>query len=56
MFSMEVKCFTFLDVIVMNKIKENNYGVNVLWKGNIACLWVLENALISMIPGDSNFS
>jgi hypothetical protein len=21
----------------MNEIKENNYDVNILWKGNIAC-------------------
>jgi hypothetical protein len=22
----------------MNEIKENNYSVNILWKGNIACV------------------
>jgi hypothetical protein len=27
---------------LLNEIKENNYYVNVLWEGNIACLWVLE--------------
>jgi hypothetical protein len=30
---------------LMNEIKENNYDVNVLWKGNIAYLWVLEMIL-----------
>jgi hypothetical protein len=40
----------------MNEIKENNYGVNVLWKENIACLWVLDIDFFSMIVGDSNFS
>jgi hypothetical protein len=30
--------------------------VNVVWKGNIACLWVLKNDLVSMIVGDSDFS
>jgi hypothetical protein len=40
----------------MNEIKENNYDVNVLWNENIACLWVLENDLVSAIAGDSNFS
>jgi hypothetical protein len=37
----------FLDVIAMNKKTKNNYDVNVLWKWNIACLWVLENDLVS---------
>jgi hypothetical protein len=41
---------------LMNEIKENNYGVNVLWKENIACLWVLDIDFFSMIVGDSNFS
>jgi hypothetical protein len=40
----------------MNEIKENNYNVNVLWKGNIAYLWVLDTDFVSMIVGDSNFS
>jgi hypothetical protein len=40
----------------MNKIKENNYDVNILWKGNIACLWVLKNNFILMITDDSDFS
>jgi hypothetical protein len=54
---MDVKCLPFfLDVIVMNEIKENNYAVNVLWKWNIACLWVPENDIVSMIEGDPNFS
>jgi hypothetical protein len=45
---MDVKCFHFfLDVIAMNKKTKNNYDVNVLWKWNIACLWVLENDLVS---------
>jgi hypothetical protein len=35
---------------------ENNYDVNVLWKVNIASLWVLLNDFVSMITGDSNFS
>jgi hypothetical protein len=41
--------------ILMNKIKENNYYVNVLWKENIACLWVLENDFVLTIEGDSDF-
>jgi hypothetical protein len=41
--------FFFLDMIVMNEIMENNYGVNVLWKENIACMCLLENDLISTI-------
>jgi hypothetical protein len=41
---------------LMNKIKENNYDVNILWKGNIACLWVLKNNFILMITYDSDFS
>jgi hypothetical protein len=28
----------------MNKINVNNYDMNVLWKGNIACLWVYMGA------------
>jgi hypothetical protein len=40
---------------LMNEIKETNYDVNVLCKGNIVCLWVLENDLVSMIAADSNF-
>jgi hypothetical protein len=35
---------------------ENNYDVNVLWKVNIASLWVLLNNFVSMIMGDSDFS
>jgi hypothetical protein len=41
---------------LMNEMKENNYDVNALCKGNIACLWVLENDFVSTIVGDSNFS
>jgi hypothetical protein len=41
---------------MMNEINENNYDVNVLFKRNIACLWVLKNDFVSMIAGDSNFS
>jgi hypothetical protein len=48
--------FFFLNVIAINEIDENNYDVNVLWKGNIACLWVLENDFVSTIAGESNFS
>jgi hypothetical protein len=48
--------FFFLNVIAINEIDENNYDVNVLWKGNIACLWVVENDIFSTIEGDSNFS
>jgi hypothetical protein len=40
----------------MNEIKENNHDVNVLRKGNIACMWVLENNLVSTIMSDSDFS
>jgi hypothetical protein len=40
----------------MNEIKENNYDVEVLWKENIACVWVLENDFVSTIAGDYNFS
>jgi hypothetical protein len=41
---------------LMNKIKENIYDVNVLWKENIACLWVLENNFVLTIACDSDFS
>jgi hypothetical protein len=41
---------------LMNEIKENNYDVNVLWEGNIACMWVLENDFVLTIEGDSDFS
>jgi hypothetical protein len=30
--------------------------VNVLWKENIKCLWVLENNIVSIIAGDTYFS
>jgi hypothetical protein len=40
----------------MNERKENNYDANVLRKGNIACLRVLENDFVSTIVGDSDFS
>jgi hypothetical protein len=54
---MNVKCFPFiLDVIAINEIKENKYNVNIFWKENIACLWVLENHIVSMIANDSNFN
>jgi hypothetical protein len=38
----------------MNEIKENNYDVNVLWKGNIVCIWILENDFILTMAGDSD--
>jgi hypothetical protein len=41
---------------LMNEIKENNYDMNILWKRNIACMWVLENNFVSTIVYDSNFS
>jgi hypothetical protein len=70
MIVMDVKCFPFFirdchgcnmisfsrDMISMNEIMENNYDVNVLWKGNIAYLFVLENDYPSTIADDSNFS
>jgi hypothetical protein len=40
----------------MNEIEENHYDVNVLWKENIACMWVLENDLVWTIAVDSDFS
>jgi hypothetical protein len=40
----------------MNEIKENNHDVNVLWKGNIACVWILKNDIVLTIAGDSDFS
>jgi hypothetical protein len=40
----------------MNEIKENNHDVNILWKGNIACVWILENDIVLTIAGDSDFS
>jgi hypothetical protein len=40
----------------MNEIKENNHDVNVLEKGNIGCMWILENNLVSTIMSDSDFS
>jgi hypothetical protein len=46
----------FLDVIAMNEIKENNYDIVVLWKGNIACQWVLKKDIVSTIEGDSEFN
>jgi Leu/Phe-tRNA-protein transferase len=36
----------WLDHALTNEIKETNYDVNVLWKENIACLWVLENNFV----------
>jgi hypothetical protein len=41
---------------LMNEIKENNYDMNILSKGNIARLWVLSFDFISMIACDSDFS
>jgi hypothetical protein len=29
--------------------------LDILWKGNIAFMWVLENDFVSMIAGDSDF-
>jgi hypothetical protein len=40
----------------MNEINENKYDVNVLWKRNIAYLWVLKNNFVSMTVDYSNFS
>jgi hypothetical protein len=40
----------------MNEIKENNYDMNVLWKGNNAFLLVLENEFVLKIVCDSEFS
>jgi hypothetical protein len=37
------------DHALMNEIKENNYDVNVLWKVNIVCLWLLKNNFVLMI-------
>jgi hypothetical protein len=36
----------FVDLIAMNEIKENNHDMNILWKANIVCLWVLETILL----------
>jgi hypothetical protein len=33
----------------MNEIKENNYGMNVLWKRNIHCMWVLKTILFQRL-------
>jgi hypothetical protein len=41
---------------LMNEIKENNYDVNVLWKGNNAFLLVLENEFVLKIACDCEFS
>jgi hypothetical protein len=41
---------------IISEIKENNYDVNILWKGNIACLWVLENDFVLTIAGNSDIS
>jgi hypothetical protein len=46
----------FLDMIAKNEIKDNNCDVNVLWKENIASLWVLKHDLVSIIAGDSDFT
>jgi hypothetical protein len=46
----------FIDVIVMNEIKENIYDVNISWNKNITCMWILENDIISTIADDSDFS
>jgi hypothetical protein len=40
----------------MNEIKENNYDMNVLWKGNIVCMLVLENDFVLTIEDNSDFS
>jgi hypothetical protein len=40
----------------MNEIKKKNYDMNVLWKENIACFWVLDTDFVSMIVGDSDLS
>jgi hypothetical protein len=34
---------------------ENNYDVNGLWKGNIACLWLLLNNFVLTIAGRLRF-
>jgi hypothetical protein len=44
------------DRALMNEIKENNYNKNILWKDNIAYLWVLKNDFISIFAGNSEFS
>jgi hypothetical protein len=41
---------------LMNNIKENKYDVNVLWKENIAYLWVWENNFVSTIADNYDFS
>jgi hypothetical protein len=41
---------------LMNEIKEDNYEMNVLLKGNIACTGVLENDFVSTIECDFDFS
>jgi hypothetical protein len=43
-------------MIAKNEIKDNNCDVNVLWKENIASLWVLKHDLVSIIAGDSDFT
>jgi hypothetical protein len=40
----------------MNEIEDNNYDMNVLWKRNITCLWVLDTDFVLMITRDSDFS
>jgi hypothetical protein len=35
---------------------KNNYDMNVLWKENIASLWILLNDFVSTIVGDSDFT
>jgi hypothetical protein len=44
------------DRALMNEIKENNYNKNILWKDNIAYLWVLKNDFILIFAGNSEFS
>jgi hypothetical protein len=33
----------------MNEIKDTNYNVNVLWKGNIACPWYWKTILFQRL-------
>jgi hypothetical protein len=41
---------------LMNEINENNYDMNVLWKGSITYLWVRDTDFVSMIALNSDFS
>ncbi len=46
-----------LQKIIISYLWEHSGArLDVLWKGNIASVWVLENNFILMISDDSNFS